>query len=353
MNQERLDLYSDYLCATFGKATATGLAAMLDDSISHDAITRFLAGPELTSRDLWRQVKPLVRQIEAHDGVLIFDDTVQAKPHMAENDLIAWHFDHTQGRAVKGINLLNCLYHAGGVSLPVAFELVRKDVRFCDLQTRQERRVSNVTKNEQMRAMLDVCLHNQLTFHCVLFDSWFSSADNMKHIKQVRRKDFIGALKSNRLVALSEADRKQRRYTRVDQLDWSEQTAITGWLKDVDFPIRLARQVFKNKDGSSGILYLAGSQLDATWNDLTTTYQKRWQVEVFHKSLKSNAAFAKSPAHGVRTQANHLFASIVAVTKLEALKIRTKLNHFALRAKLYLKATRIAFDELRVLRASA
>ena len=44
---------------------------------------------------------------------------------------------------------------------------------------------------------------------------------------------------------------------------------------------------------------------------------------------------------------------VVAVTKLEALKIRTKLNHFALRAKLYLKATRIAFDELRVLRASA
>ena len=59
MNQERLDLYSDYLCATFGKATATGLAAILDDSVSHDAITRFLAGPELTSRDLWRQVKPM------------------------------------------------------------------------------------------------------------------------------------------------------------------------------------------------------------------------------------------------------------------------------------------------------
>lgn len=84
-----------------------------------------------------------------------------------------------------------------------------------------------------------------------------------------------------------------------------------------------------------------------------TTYQKLWQVEVIHKSLKSNAAFAKSPAHGVRTKANHLFASIVAVSKLEALKIRTKLNHFALRANLYLKATRIAFDELRVLRANA
>ena len=100
-------------------------------------------------------------------------------------------------------------------------------------------------------------------------------------------------------------------------------------------------------------MYLAGSKLDATWDELTTTYQKRWQVEVFHKSLKSNAAFAKSPAHRARTQANHLFASIVAVTKLEALKIQTKLNHFALRAKRYLKTTRIAFDELQVLRASA
>jgi hypothetical protein len=30
------------------------------------------------------------------------------------------------GRSVRGINLLNALYHSGGVSIPVAFELVRK-----------------------------------------------------------------------------------------------------------------------------------------------------------------------------------------------------------------------------------
>lgn len=85
MNQECLELYSDYLCA----GHRHWLGRHTSDGVSHDAITRFPAGPELTSRDLWRQVKPLVRQIEAHDGVLIFDDTVQAKPHMAENDLIA------------------------------------------------------------------------------------------------------------------------------------------------------------------------------------------------------------------------------------------------------------------------
>jgi hypothetical protein len=37
---------------------------------------------------------------------------------------------------------------------------------------------------------------------------------------------------------------------------------------------------------------------------------------------------------------------------LECLKIKCHLNHFALRARLYLKATRIAFDELQALKAA-
>ncbi|MDX9865101.1 MAG: IS701 family transposase, partial [Anaerolineaceae bacterium] len=38
--------------------------------------------------------------------------------------------------------------------------------------------------------------------------------------------------------------------------------------------------------------------------------------------------------------------------KLERLKIKQKLNHFALRASLYIKATRSAFDELQALKAA-
>lgn len=353
MNQNRLDLYTDYLSVTFGYATATGLSNMLDGGISHDAISRFLSERDYTSKDLWKQVKGMVREVESEDGVLIIDDTVEEKPHMDENDLISWHYDHCLGRTVKGINLLNCLYHANDVSIPVAFELVRKPIRYCDLKTRKERRCSEVTKNEQMRAMVDACLHNQLKFAWVLADIWFASTENMEHIKQTWKKDFIMALKSNRLVALSEADRKKKRYTRLDQLEWPEQEAITGWLKGLDFPVRLARQVFKNKDGSEGILHLACSKLDAEWDEITTTYQKRWKVEVFHKSLKSNAAFAKSPAHTARTQANHLFASIVAVFKMECLTVRKKLNHFALKSRLYIKAIRTAFEELQAFRAAA
>ena len=94
------------------------------------------------------------------------------------------------------------------------------------------------------------------------------------------------------------------------------------------------------------------SELNASWETITTVYEKRWNVEVFHKSLKSNAAFAKSPARTPRTQSNHLFASIVAVFKMEKLKITTKLNHFALKSKLYLKAIKTAFDELQTIKAA-
>jgi hypothetical protein len=75
-------------------------------------------------------------------------------------------------------------------------------------------------------------------------------------------------------------------------------------------------------------------------------------VEVFHKTLKSNAALAKSPTQRARTQGNHVFLSIYAAFRLECLSIKHKLNPFALRAKLYLKAIRLAFDGLQALKCA-
>jgi hypothetical protein len=47
-------------------------------------------------------VKPTVRAVESDDGVLIFDDTVEEKPHSDENEVIAWHFDHCANRLGVG-----------------------------------------------------------------------------------------------------------------------------------------------------------------------------------------------------------------------------------------------------------
>jgi hypothetical protein len=51
----------------------------------------------------------------------------------------------------------------------------------------------------------------------------------------------------------------------------------------------------------------------------------------------------------VTTQTNHFFAALCGYIKLELLKGDTKLNHFALKSKLYLRAIHSAFAALREL----
>ena len=352
MDKKDLELYTDYLISTFGYATATGLERMLDGEVSHDQITRFLTKETYTSKDLWMQVKPTVRKLEREEGVLIFDDTVQEKPHTDENEVMCWHYDHSKGRSVRGFNLLNCIYHVDDVSIPVAFEFIAKPVQFSDLKTKKRKRKSLVTKNELMRQMMTVCVKNQLKFRFVLFDIWYASTENMHCIKETLKKDFVCAIKCNRLVALSKEDKTAKRFTRIENLTWSEETIFTGWLKDVPFPVKLVRRVYENKDGSTGVLYLACSDTTMERDAILTVYQKRWPVEVFHKSLKQNAALGKAPVRRVTTQNNHIFAALYAVFKLECLKTKHHLNHFALRSKIYLKALQSAYLELQLLQAA-
>jgi hypothetical protein len=325
---------------------------MVEGQVAHDQITRFLSAEEFTSKDLWALVKPTVREVEQEEAVLIFDDTIQEKPYTDENEVMCWHYDHTKGRAVQGFNLLNCLYHVKGITIPVAFELIKKPIEYCDLKTRKRKRASLYTKNELMRKMLFVCVQNKLKFRFVLFDTWFSSKENMCYIKKDLAKDFICALKSNRLAAVSKEDHQAKRFIPIEDLPWQEETMFTGWLKDVPFPMNFVRQIFTNNDGSTGILYLACSDTTVTREQILTAYQKRWPVEIFHKSLKQNAALGKAPVRRVVTQNNHVFAVLYAVFKLECLSIKRRLNHFALRAHLYLKAIRVAYDELQTLKAA-
>ena len=344
-----LDLYSDYLIASFGQATATGLSRLVAN-LSHDQVTRFLGGKELADKDLWHIVKPHVRRVQSDDGVLILDDTVEEKLYTDESELINWHFDHTINRSVKGVNLLSALYLSQNVSLPVSLHLVLKTELFTDPKTGKQRWQSPVTKNELARQMIASVRQKQIPFRFVLADTWFSSAENMVYIKDTAKKDFIIPLKTNRNVFLAAPSAKAGKPVKLTSLDFEADTARTLWLEGVSFPVLVSRQVFKNENGTEGVLYLCSSDLRLSASSLSTLYQKRWKVEEYHKSLKSNACFAKSPTRRVRSQSNHFFASVVAYVKLEICRGGTRLNHFAQKAKLYQVAIVSAYKQLQELK---
>ncbi len=346
MNPEHFDLYTDYLISSFGPVTATGLARLLDDQVSHDQVTRLLNATPKNSADLWRIVKPLVRVIEAPEGTLSIDDSISEKPYTDENDLIAWHWSHSFERHVKGLEFLTAYYQVGDVSLPIAFDLVEKNEEYVDAKTGQTKRRSPISKNQRYLLLLRIAVHNQVPFRYVLNDVWFASAKNMKYVKLELQKDFIMPLKSNRKVALSETDKRAGRYVAVATLALPAGTTREIWLEDVPFPVLLIKQVFTNEDGSTGLRYLVTSDLTLAYDRITKLFQKRWGIEVYHKSLKQNAALEKSPTRTETSQRNHLFASLCAYVKLERLKIKTKQHHFALKSKLYLAAVKSAYTEL-------
>lgn len=354
-----LDFYTDYLISSTGQTSATGLSRLLDNEISHDSVTRFLSATNYDSKLLWQKVKPLVRQHESEEACLVFDDTIIEKNHTDENELICWHWEHSKQRNIKGINLLSAFYISQKsevndfIRIPIGFELVKKTVHFCNIKTKKEQRQSTITKNEMMQNMIQQTIHNQLKFKYILADSWFASTDNMNFIA-TKKKFFIFDIKENRLAILAAESAEKpvgkSVWTNIKSLDFPNNTPVKVWLKDMDFPVLLVKQIFTNEtDTTTGCRFLVTNDFNLTDNDFFKLYKKRWGIEEYHKSLKQNVSAAKSPTRTLITQNNHLFCSIWAYIKLEKLKIATHLNHFEMKARIYLKALKAAYRELHLL----
>lgn len=346
------DLYSDYLLVNQGQNTATGLSALVDGKLSHDAITRSLHQLDYGSAQLWQVVRPFVEQIANPNAVLTLDDTVEAKAYMNQNPIIRFHYDHCQQKAIKGINQLTALYTGEVHSLPVAYELIEKDQACIDKKTGKTKWVSAVSKQERFRRLIRQSLINKLVFKYILADSWFSSAENFTFIANLNQ-HFIIPVKSNRQVALCKTDQQQGLYRSIESLVIEAHQCLAVWVAEVDFPLLLTKQVFKDGDTERGVLYLVTNDSTADTVSIQTQYARRWKVEEFHKSIKSNTGYSRSPAHTVRSQSNHLFLSMLAFVKLEALRLSTSKNHFALKTLLTLNARKLALRELNSLKSQS
>ena len=350
-----LDLYADYLLSSTGPTTATGLSRLLDGALGHDRIMRWLSSAAWHLADIWQQAKPLIRQAEAQRpaeefAVLIVDDSILEKAHTDANELICAHWDHSQQRYVKGLNFVSPLYQAGELALPLAVELVRKTVPVYHPKTQKTSHQSPVTKNEYLQQMLRMA-QQQVVYRYLLADSWYASAENMTLMRALGH-HFVFALESARTVALSEGARAQGQFQAMHSLVFPDAQPLRVYLRSVQEAVLVTRQVFTNKNGSQGILYLVSSDTDLTQAQLTMIYQRRWKVEEYHKSLKQHAAMGKSPTKTRTTQANHFLAAVLAYyIKLEALKLKCGIGYFHLKAQLYAVGLKAMCHQLGQLRA--
>ncbi len=156
-----------------------------------------------------------------------------------------------------------------------------------DKKTGKDKRISTVSKQERFRRLIKQSITNGLVFAYVLADCWFSSAGNMNFIHGQQR-EFILPLKGNRKATLSLQDKREGKYQPIESLALEKNQLLSVYVEGVDFPLLLTKQVFQNKDESEGILYLVTSDLTADAEKIQTVCAKRWKVEEFCKSVKSN-----------------------------------------------------------------
>lgn len=62
--------------------------------------------------------------LEDEYGILIIDNFIVERKYSSENNLIFWHYDHSQRHSVKGIHQLRVVYDILDNRIPVSFDFV-------------------------------------------------------------------------------------------------------------------------------------------------------------------------------------------------------------------------------------
>ncbi len=265
----RLD-YCQYLLSTPINYTLTHFAEH-SESFSHDQINRYLAGDRLTPRMLWEDFKNDV--VLDPDGYLIIDDTVIDKRSAKKIALAQRQYSGNAGGIINGIAIVTCVY--------VNAKLDRywlMDYRIYDKDG------DGKSKLDHLRDILSVLVYSRaVVFSTVFMDAWYASKSLLLYIENLDKTYYV-ALKCNRLVDDSDA---QKPYQRIDSLRWTEAEEKSGKrVKLHRFPRNHKVKVFRVAS-SQRTDYVATN--DLSQSDVSVVRQVcdvRWKIERFHRESK-------------------------------------------------------------------
>jgi len=354
--QQLQDIYINFALSSFGKIEMTKLSKLTGSS--HDIFTKHLLLNDNLDDDkrLWGIIKPFLRDYENEEsGCIVIDDMLMHKPWTKVNDIICWHYDHVSQNMEKGILMLNFHYtDATGISIPLGYEIITKTEEKWSEEYQKYVKKSLFSKNEIMQDKLHVLhFNNEVKYRYILFDKWFASTKNLVFIEEELKKKFVCPIKSNRKIALTESERNKGRYVNISTIDIEGGSSRLVYLEGYKKPLKLIKQVVKNgDDDESTYLYLVTNDIDLSFDKILEIYKRRWKIEEYHKSLKQNLHIEHSPTKVETSQRNHIHLAVCGFIKLEKLRLNYKMNHFAIKEKIYIEALRSAYQKVQELQVA-
>ena len=216
--------YVEYLLSTPFNYTCTNMADH-KPHVSHDVVSDFLRQERFAPSDLWRLVAAHID--DNASSVVIADDSVQDKRYSNFIELVKKQYSGNEHGLVRGIGLVNFVHSSGndGDFWPIDYRIYHPDT-------------DGKTKNDHFQEMfMRLITHKHLKAKTILFDTWYSSVDNLKLIHR-QNWTFFTTLKSNRKVSIS----RDIGYQNLSELIFDEKTLITGLLiklKNLPFLVKL------------------------------------------------------------------------------------------------------------------
>ncbi len=300
MNPLKCDEY-DYIYFLLAHPTrCTGTEASRvqpsDSPKSHDCYTALLHRLNPNTDDLWNEVRSFLHR---QKGALILDDSTIDKPYAQAIELVGYHWSGKQKRTVKGIHLLTLLWTVGDLFLPTAYRIYDKPN-------------DSKTKNDHFRDLLDQAKQRQFGLEFVVFDSWYCSLENLKHLRKLGYR-WLTRFKSNRIV---NPDNKQSRA--ICECAISPEGTIV-YLQGYGF-VKVFRIDIENGDTQ----YWASSDLDMQPLMRVKFAELSWNIEEYHRGLKQHCLVEKAQVRKTRAQRNHIVLAIRAFVRFQRHQFRTR-----------------------------
>lgn len=286
--------YINFLLASQGRYTCTEAARSQPDEKqirpSHDAFTRLLLREPQDTGSLWEEAEPMVSK---GSGVLVLDDTTLDKPYSKKIALVTNHWSGKHHGVVRGINLITLLWTDGE-------KLVPTDHRVYD------KPFGGKTKNEHFSDMLYAARERGLHPDYTVFDSWYTSLDNLGQLHEMGWRWFA-RMKENRLVCTE----KGSEFKAISDIKISEQGRVVQ-LNDYG-PVRVFRTV--REDGE--VQYWATDDLSMDTKKRDELESMGWGIEVYHRGIKQCCGIEKAQVRTERSQRAHILLSLRAFLRLE------------------------------------
>jgi hypothetical protein len=267
---------------------------------AHDAFTRLLRRQPPDTEALWQETRGLA-QLEG--GVLVLDDTTLDKPYARKMELVTRHWSGKHRRVVSGINLLTLLWSGGGALIPCDFRIYDKPL-------------SGKNKNDYFREMLDVAHARGFQPGHILFDSWYSSLENLKKVRN-HEWVWLTQFRANRRV--NPDGQGNVRLDTVEIPPEGRQVHLRGY--------GLVK-VFRTDSPNGDVEHWATNSLTMTPQEQDALKDQAWGIENYHRGLKQCCGVEKCQARKAQSQRNHIGMAIQAFLRLEVHRLRSGVSWY-------------------------